>query len=231
MGTIYFHNVRIHALASLSLFMLSCGGRAESSKTEGGAAGGSGSSLPGEPNPEEPRGPMAVPPGAPATGCIDGAAGASMVRGLNPEGDFDALAFVALDGEHYVQLVIEQFGEACDLGAVGSSCLLELTERQVGFYAAGSETPRAFIVVEGEDFLALGYAAFRVFLGEIDTPNEAALIAWSEGWQVACSEITFTDDMWILVPDDPTCTGGQGWVSVREDGTVSHSAHCQLASP
>lgn len=210
---------------SLWILFLGCGGRAETS------AAGADVRTEGPEGAKKDDGVTSPPSGAASENCVEGLDGASMVRGLRPERDVDAVVFVALDGEHYVALVIEQFGEPCEPVAVGSSCIVALEERQVGFYTIGMDVPRALIVSENGELESLGYVALREFLGEVDTPNEAAVLAWSEGWEVPCPNIMAADESWVLVPEDAECTDGEGWIAVSRDGRVSHSAHCQVGVP
>src|SRR5690606_10099332 len=125
---------------------------------------------------------------------------------------WDAVSWVQLTAEHYVDLVLEQSGEACD-GNVGSTCLLEISERMTGFYFAGSNLAQALIVSRDGEHEALDYGRLREVLGPIDTANEAAIIAWSEGWDVSCDDI-WEDAGGYWIPDSQACAPGEDWVRI-----------------
>jgi hypothetical protein len=126
---------------------------------------------------------------------------------------------------HAPDVIVEQQGEPCPKDAVGSLCLLELEAPLFGFYTAGRDAPSALILTVGEQQLPLDYWGVRDFLGKIDTPNEAAVLAWSEGWQVSCAELSASDDGYTF-EGHPECWNGERTVLVSTEGRVSANAFC-----
>jgi hypothetical protein len=207
-------------LAGVLMFLaFSCGGKAmdETAVVEGAPTSPVGQAEVGD---EE-----AQQPGAQVSECASGAWGASKVRGLKAAQVVDAISFVELTTEHLVERVVEQWGEACPQAAAGSTCLSEIPERLTGFYVPNSSVGHALIVTRNGEQEALGYWGIRDFLGEIDTANEAALLAWTEGWVPSCAEIREQKGGY-LIPGSPECSE-DGWVTLTTGGEVSHSAFCR----
>jgi hypothetical protein len=156
---------------------------------------------------------------------VEGFIGASKVLGLDPARKYDALSFVELDEQHVPLRVVEQVGRACPNSGVESTCLLDAQAPVTGYYFAESDVAYALVASSDDEHIVLDYWGLRDWLGPIDTPNEAAIMAWSEGHAVECADLR-TQAGTYYFPNQSECGAEEEWVEVGPDGSVSQSAFC-----
>lgn len=225
-------------LPVLSVALVACGGRAVDERTaddEGstdddgsrdddgaGAQGGDGD---GPDIPDKDRPPLSLP-GTPVSECFNSVTGASTVRGLNPTRQYDSISFWELDATHALSVPVEILGTPCASGEHPGACP-EPPPPYVGFYFLGFETAHALIVTAGDVWEPLGYHEVRAFLGVIDTANEAAVIAWTEGWAVRCEEMTEDDGGYYFLRE---ACGDEEVIHISRDAVISAGAYCRGAS-
>jgi hypothetical protein len=201
---------------SFALGLLSCGGRAETSEAVGGedsaGTGGLGV-LPSDPDGSEPE------------DCIPGVLGASRVLGLHLTEKLDGLAFVELGPDHVPTVVLEQVGSVCPDSGSESWCLLEDNEPITGFYFSELPVPYALIANGNDTLTPLGYWEVRDLLGEIDTKNEAAVLAWTEGWNVSCKDLRAGEAGYEFT-GSTDCENEAFVVQISREAEISANAFC-----
>lgn len=205
---------------AVAFLVLACGGRATSDGDNdddplGPAHGGEEWQVPGQPS----------VPGVAVEGCVDGLLGASKVRGLNPAVDYEAVSLLELDARHVPSRVVEQVGRACPDSGVESLCLLEEGVPVPGYYLAEGASVHALVITREGEHTALDYWGLREVLGTIDTPNEASIIAWSEGYLVECQDLRKEGDAFRF-PNDGECAADEEWIEITSAGVASQSAFC-----
>src|SRR5690606_8400044 len=93
-----------------------------------------------------------------------------------------------------------------------------------GFYTLDEDAPHALIATRDGEHEALGYFTIRELVGTVDTPNEAALLAWTEGWVVSCDDLEEVDEGFRFFSE--LACDGPDWVLIEASGAVSDNAFC-----
>lgn len=147
--------------------------------------------APVDPPGDESRAP-AAPSRALAEVVCDDFGFPSFVRGLRPSDAVDYLAWVRWEGEGSVPEVLQRSGEACADGTQQRTCV----------DVAAPPPGEAFD--KSVDYVAYEYLVYRrgaevgyvldsfellEFVGEVDTPNEAALVFWGVNRPVSCDAL------------------------------------------
>jgi hypothetical protein len=135
------------------------------------------------------------------------------------------------DPEQPVQTV-QLWGEACATAADPSACLDTLTALPMleALIVRNGQTQVSYdVAVTGGDevFTVSDKAGLITVLGSIDTPNEAALVAFIEGHDLACGEanVRAVGDGYELLGSSGSLCGGDVShyeIKVGADGSVSY---------
>ncbi len=182
--------------------------------------------------------------------------GASLVEGMNPVRTVDSFAMYSGVSMEWPPVrppleVVEQYGTPCTSSSSPESCL-EIVDEAVAtdptftasdyfegttyqlFMATGPDVKHlsgmagAASTSGEDDVLPIATApAMLEFLGEIDTPNEAALVMWLNGREIGC-ELFLDGDEWMArgryqISDCPF-TYQDFELRVGEDGSYSEQA-------
>jgi hypothetical protein len=156
--------------------------------------------------------------------------------GINAAATYDYLAVYGgvCGGCEPTSHVLDSDGEACATASDPAACMTELETSATLYY-------RHLVTTEGDTVERFSMPSeLTTFLGAIDTPNEALIVLWQQGYDVVCGETTVRAESdgyevvtTIMISDCPVMTerrrvhvSRSGVLTVRDSELLPGSGAC-----